>query len=178
MRLSAILPVALGCGCGSSAANSDDTMVLTSTAFAEGGTIPAENTCGGANTSPALTWSGTPSAAQSFAVVLLDRTIDPALIHWIIYDIPASATGLPAQVENTYDPANVAGAHQTLSIHAGVIGYYGPCPQVVDHYEIGVHALDVAALPDTTTSTSAPTVLATIMAHQLAQGRLSGTYGP
>src|SRR5882672_3094433 len=67
------------------------TMTLTSPAFSEGGTIPTVNTCKGANTSPALTWTGTPSGTQSFAVVLTDLTISMA--HWVIYDIPASATG-------------------------------------------------------------------------------------
>src|SRR5678815_5838839 len=83
-------------GCGSNSAKTVDaasgdtgggppaTMSLTSTAFTEGGAIPTASTCKGANTSPALAWTGAPSGTQSFAVVLTDLSLTPPLVHWVI----------------------------------------------------------------------------------------------
>ena len=176
-------------GCGSSSSNPVDaagqdgttdspggSMTLTSPAFSEGGTIPTVNTCKGANTSPALAWTGAPSGTQSFAVVLTDLTISMA--HWVIYDIPASATGLPSAIENTSDPASVMGAHQIVSIHAPVIGYYGPCPPnpPAHMYQFAVYALDVAPLPGVSATSTRPEVVAAIQAHRLAGGTLTGLF--
>ena len=112
----------------------------------EGGAIATVNTCDGANTSPALAWRNAPAGTMSFAVVLTDKT--NGLVHSVIYDIPSTATGLPANVEKTYAPANVPGAHQTAAYN-GNRGYAGPCPPAgTPHtYEFAVHALNAAALP-------------------------------
>ena len=112
-----------GCGSSDNAHPSDAaTLTLTSPAFVAGGAIPAANTCSGVNTSPQLTWTGAPSGTLSFAVVLTDLSLTPHLVHWVIYDIPAGATGLPADVENAYAPANVPGAHQAVSVQAQTFG--------------------------------------------------------
>lgn len=98
---------------------------VTSPMLAAGALFDAANTCDGANTSPQLVWTAGPTGTMSYAVVFTDKT--NALIHWIIYDIPASATGLPADVQKAYMPSNVTGAKQTLS-YQNVRGYLGPCP--------------------------------------------------
>lgn len=197
-RLLFVLGLALS-GCSSSSANAVDAppaqdagaqdgaaqdggpaagMVLTSPAFAEGGTVPTVNTCNGANTSPVLSWTGAPAGTQSFAVVLTDLTI--AMAHWVIYDIPASATGLPAGIENTSSPASVPGAGQIVSIHAPTIGFYGPCPpvgQAAHSYQFAVYALDVAALPGVSAQSTRPDAVAAVQAHRLDSGTLTGTFG-
>lgn len=154
------------------------TMVLTSTAFAEGGTIPTANTCMGANTSPALAWTGAPSGTKSFAVVLTD--LSKTLIHWVIYDIPPAATGLPAGIENAFAPSNVPGAHQTISLHPPTVGFYGPCPpQPPAHtYQFAVYALDVATLPGLSGQSMPPAGVAEIETHRLDTGTLTGIFGP
>lgn len=175
-------------GCSSNSARTVDaaggpgdappaTMTLTSTAFTEGSAIPAADTCKGANTSPALAWTGAPSGTKSFAVVLTDQT--RSLIHWVIYDIPPTATALPASVENAFAPTNVPGAHQTISLHAPTVGFYGPCPpQPPAHtYQFAVYALDVAALPGLSGQSMPPEGLAEIQTHRLDTGALTGTFG-
>jgi len=158
------------------AATQPASMILTSPAFAEGAPIPVANTCHGADTSPALAWTGAPSGTQSFAVVLTDASI--SLTHWVIYDIPAPTTGLPADVEKLYAPSNVLGAHQTESIQASTVGYSGPCPPMQAHiYQFAVYALDTAQLPGTSASTMRPEAIAEIQAHRLDSGTLTGTYG-
>jgi Raf kinase inhibitor-like YbhB/YbcL family protein len=153
-------------------------MTLTSPAFSEGGTVPIANTCKGANTSPALSWTGAPSGTQSFAVVLTDLTI--AMAHWAIYDVSMSATGLPAGIENTADPPSVSGAHQIVSIHAPTVGYYGPCPPnpPAHMYQFAVYALDVAMLPGVSATSTRPDTVAAIQAHRLASATLTGLFAP
>src|ERR1043166_1668423 len=103
-------------GCGSSASSVDAAaqdgttgggLHITTSAFADGNPIPAVHTCSGANTSPPLGWTGAPSGTQSFAVVLTDLSLNPVLVHWVIYDIPGTAMGLPSAVENVYAPSHV-----------------------------------------------------------------------
>jgi Raf kinase inhibitor-like YbhB/YbcL family protein len=183
-----ILLIALAvAGCGGNDAKPADaatgqdgapggSMTLTSPAFAEGGTVPTVNTCNGANTSPMLAWTGAPSGTQSFAVVLTDLTISMA--HWVIYDIPASATGLPPGIDNTASPASVPGAHQIVSIHAGTVGYYGPCPPnpPAHMYQFAVYALDVATLPGVSAQSTRPDTVAAVVAHRLTSATLTGSY--
>lgn len=153
------------------------TFALTSPAVVEGGMVNAANTCDGANTSPELMWTNAPAGTQSFAVVLTDKTND--LVHWVIYDIPASATGLPSAVMKVYAPTNVPGAHQTTSYNASVRGYLGPCPpqgQGAHTYEFAVYALDVATLPGASQTTTRQQAVPIIMMHALATATLTGTY--
>lgn len=153
-------------------------LAVTSSAFTEGRTIPVVDTCSGANTSPPLAWTGAPGGTLSFAVVLTDLSI--TLTHWVIYDISATTTGLPASVENVYAPNNVAGAHQTVSVHAPTVGYYGPCPSrppPVHTYQFAVYALDTATLPGVSAQSTPQEAIAEIQAHRLGSGTLTGTYG-
>jgi Raf kinase inhibitor-like YbhB/YbcL family protein len=137
----------------------------------------AANTCDGANTSPQLAWSGYVANPQSFAVVFTDMSND--LVHWVIYDIPADATGLPANVMKAYAPTNVPGAHQTASYQAATRGYLGPCPPPADQahtYEFAVYALDVATLPGAMMNTTRAQAVPLIIEHQIAKATLTGTY--
>src|SRR5262245_54233682 len=133
MKRVAILLVLVGCGGDGTSAGPDAggdgsgpdaavdspgaALALTSPMLTEGATIATANTCDGANTSPQLAWTGNSMNAQSFAVVLTDKT--NGLVHAVIYDIPGTATGLPANVEKVYAPTNVAGGNQNDSYTAG-----------------------------------------------------------
>lgn len=147
---------------------------LTSPMLTMGASFDAANTCTGVNTSPQLAWTAGPAGTMGYAVVLTDKSNN--LIHWVIYDIPASATGLPANVEKQYAPANVAGAHQTTSYQAATRGYLGPCPPVEHTYEFVVYALDAATLPGATMATSRAVAATTIDQHKLGMAALSGKY--
>jgi Raf kinase inhibitor-like YbhB/YbcL family protein len=172
--------VVVGCG-GDGSPQTDGAagaaLAVTSTAFAEGGAIPITHTCKDANTSPPLAWTGAPSSTQSFAVVLTDLSLTPHLVHWAIFDIPAAATGLPANVEKLYAPSNVSGAHQ-VSFHSQTQGYQGPCPPSQHTYELAVYPLDVAALPGATMQSTPGEIVASVKLHQLGSGTLTGTFTP
>lgn len=153
------------------------TLELTSPTLVEGGVFPIEHTCDGANTSPALSWTGDTAGARSYAVVLTDTT--NMLVHWVIYDIPAETTSLPEAVQKTFSPTNVPGAHQTTSFNTAVRGYLGPCPPPNDAahvYELAVYALDVAMLPGASMITTRQQAVPLVQEHQIAKGTLTASY--
>lgn len=125
-----------------------DMMTLTSTVITEGDMFPDDNTCAGANTSPDLTWTAGPAGTMSYAMILLDTS--NSLNHWVMWDIPASVTSLPAGLGTEAMPSEPAGAKQKAFQGNG---YTGPCPSGSDHlYEFTVYALPVATLSSAMTS--------------------------
>jgi Raf kinase inhibitor-like YbhB/YbcL family protein len=115
---------------------------LTSEAFASGASIPKEYSCDGRGTSPALAWSGAPATTRAFALIVDDPDAPGGtFVHWVVYDLPATATGLPAAI-----PPNVAldnGAQQGVG-GSRKEGYTGPCPPAGKdhHYSFRLYALD------------------------------------
>lgn len=76
-------------------------MQLTSTAFAQGGSIPKQHTGEDVDTSPALSWSNAPEGTKAFAVICHDPDaplVSPGgtygYVHWVLYNIPANVTSL------------------------------------------------------------------------------------
>jgi len=75
---------------------------LRSPDFAEQASLPKEHVhhamgAGGQNVSPALAWSDPPAGTKSFALTMYDpdAPTGSGWWHWVVYDIPASATSLP-----------------------------------------------------------------------------------
>jgi hypothetical protein len=150
-------------------------LTLTSSNFTHQGEIPTHHTCEGADVSPQLAWSGAPSGTKTFALIVDDPDApDPAApqrvwVHWVLYNLPASATGLPAAVK-----ALPAGTREGKNDWKK-IGYGGPCPPIGRHrYFHKLYALD-AVLPDLGQPTKAELEKA-MAGHVLAQTELLGTY--
>ncbi|MDD9947361.1 MAG: YbhB/YbcL family Raf kinase inhibitor-like protein [Myxococcales bacterium] len=123
----------------------------------------------GENTSPPLEWSGGPADTQSFGLVLYDSGY--SMLHWVVWDIPATATSLPEGIQPGYELAEPAGAHQAqagsmVDKHA----YYGPCSTggvaASAKYEFRLYALNVASL-ELTEGSSASEAQAAIEAAAL-----------
>lgn len=149
---------------------------LTSPTITMGMPIPVVHTCDGANTSPALTWTNPPAGTMSFAIVFTDKS--NGLIHSVIYDIPATLTGLPADVDQVYAPPDVPGAHQTLGYNNTTRGYLGPCPPPADAphtYELMLYAINATTLPGSAMNTSRAAALTAIQANDLGMLALTGT---
>jgi Raf kinase inhibitor-like YbhB/YbcL family protein len=143
-------------------------MELTSAAFADGGTIPADYSCDGQDISPALSWSGAPQGTQSFALILDDPDSPGGdFTHWVIFNIPADATGLEA--------ATTDGALQGEN-DFGTIGYRGPCPPSGSshHYRFTLYALDIILELDA--GATRAQLLDVMASHILAQAELVGVY--
>ncbi len=79
-------------------------MQLESSAFADGERIPARHTCEGEDLSPALKWTNVPEGTEAFAIICHDPDaplIKPGTygyVHWVLYNIPGSASELPEGV--------------------------------------------------------------------------------
>jgi Raf kinase inhibitor-like YbhB/YbcL family protein len=150
-------------------------MQLSSPAFAPGGEIPRRHTCEGDDLAPALMWTGVPEGAASLVLIVDDPDApDPAApqrtwVHWVLYDLPPSATGLPEAgrplPEGTREGLNDWNRH----------GYGGPCPPIGRHrYFFKLYALD-RRLPALARPTKAAVEQA-MRGHVLAQAELVGTY--
>ena len=153
-------------------------MDLRSNAFADGAPIPARHTCEGADVSPPLAWTGVPAGAKSLALVVDDPDApDPAhpkmtWVHWVLYNLPASATGLPEGVAHTALPAGtVEGTNDWRRT-----GWGGPCPPIGRHrYFFKLYALD-AVLPKALGAANKAALEKAMHGRVLASATLVGTY--
>jgi Raf kinase inhibitor-like YbhB/YbcL family protein len=115
---------------------------LITTAFSPGGDIPKAFTCDGSDTSPALAWTSPPAGTQTFALVVDDPDAPGRTwVHWVLYDLPATARELPEGVAP--GGTSPAGGDQGRN-DFGTLGYGGPCPPKgpAHRYYFRLHALD------------------------------------
>lgn len=152
-------------------------LTLTSSAFSHNGSIPAQYSCEGNDISPDLSWDDVPDNAKSLVLIVDDPDApDPAApkltwVHWVLYNIPANATGLPQAVAAKALPA---GTKEGLNDWKRT-GYGGPCPPIGRHrYFHKLYALDIV-LPDLGRPTKADIEKA-MKGHVLAETQLIGTY--
>ncbi|MGE5622439.1 MAG: YbhB/YbcL family Raf kinase inhibitor-like protein [Bacillota bacterium] len=152
-------------------------LTLTSSAFAAGGDISAVHTCDGNDISPPLSWSGVPPQAKSLALIVDDPDApDPAApqrvwAHWVLYNIPPHATGLPQGARAEDLPA---GTLEGLNDWKRP-GFGGPCPPIGRHrYFHKLYALDIV-LPGIGRPSKRDLEKA-IEGHVIAQAELIGLY--
>ncbi len=150
---------------------------ITSTAFADGGAIPARYTCEGRDVSPPLVFAGVPQACESLVLIVDDPDApDPRAprmtwVHWVLYDIPPTCTGLP---EGVRSPDLPRGTREGMSDFKKT-AWGGPCPPIGRHrYFHKLYALDIV-LPDLGRPTKAQ-VEAAMRGHVLEHATLMGTY--
>jgi len=118
---------------------------LSSPAFVPNGSIPSKYTCEGADVSPPLAWSGAPPDTKTYVLIVDDPDApDPAkpqrvYVHWVLYNIPVSATRLAENAAQTGLPEGAM--HGTNDW--GKQTYGGPCPPIGRHrYFFKLYALD------------------------------------
>jgi len=127
------------------AAPAAPSMVLTTTAWADGTVIPAKYTQAGEQVSPALAWSNTPAAAVSLVLHMYDADASPTKgtdtqVHWLMWNMPPTLKGLP---ENVPMGATLAdGSHQISASGARYRGPGAPATGPLHHYMIEIYALD------------------------------------
>jgi Raf kinase inhibitor-like YbhB/YbcL family protein len=150
---------------------------LTSADIGEGRTMPERHVlagfgCTGGNVSPALAWDGVPAGTKSFAVTVYDpdAPTGSGWWHWVVFNLPADARGLPAGASGGILPA---GAVQSRT-DFGAPGYGGPCPPAgaPHRYVFTVHALDVETLP---LDAQASAAMVGFMTHSHSMGQASLT---
>jgi len=137
--------------------------------------------CHGDNVSPALSWSGAPAGTKSYALLVHDPdapTGGAGWWHWIVYNIPASASAI-AQGAGTADGAALPKGAVQGKTDFGSIGWGGPCPPPghgKHHYEFTLYALKVAKL-DVADGASAALIGYSANANALGKAELTGLYG-
>jgi len=120
-------------------------LIMSITAFADGTEIPPKFTQAGDQTSPAINWSSVPDGTVSFLLHMHDmevsrnKTTDDQL-HWIVWNIPATATGLPEGVPKGAQLQN--GAYQLSATGPVYRGPGAPASGPRHHYTFELFALD------------------------------------
>ncbi len=149
------------------------TIQLTSSAFAEGGMIPERYTCDGRNVSPDLTWAGIPGETRTLALICDDPDAPVGTwVHWVLFNIPAKQTGLPAEVVSK---AELAGGAKHGINDFQRLGYGGPCPPGGTHrYFFKLYALDIEL--DLDSGATKARLEEAMQGHILAEGQLMGKY--
>ncbi len=157
-------------------------MTLTSSAFTDGGMMPAKHAQTGRDVSPPLSWSGAPDSVQSYVLIVHDADAAIAdgnddLLHWMVWNISGAMTALPEGV-----PQGPQGASNVRQI-SGTGPYYrgpaAPSTGPAHHYVFEIYALDinvnVAAVGMSPPATRSA-VVAAMASHIRGKGVLVGLY--
>jgi Raf kinase inhibitor-like YbhB/YbcL family protein len=151
-------------------------IVVSSTAFADGGPIPDIYTAYGQGASPPVMWTPV-VGAKSYAVLIEDPDAPGPVpqLHWLVYDVPLTATSLDDASQGGALPAGA----QVGRDSAGTNAYAPLRPPIGDrphHYYFEVFALDAPpAIPAGADLASLEHAMA---GHVLASGETVGVYAP
>ena len=162
----------------------EDTITVTSSIFDHHGMVPEENSAYGANTSIDLNWSNLPAGTQSLALICDDPKVveigmmETPFVHWVVYNIPASAGGIPGGLSSEAEPS-ASGLAGMINGNNGLgrPGYFGPRPPAngqLHQYDFRIYALDADL--DLDAGLGKDQLLEAIDGHVLGTGLLMGHY--
>ena len=158
---------------------------LTSPDFKPNGTLQMEQVfnsfgCAGKNISPQLAWSGAPEGTKGFALLVHDPdapTGGAGWWHWLVVNIPGTATGLAKDAGRADGSTLPAGAAQVNTDFGGP-GWGGPCPPVGDkphRYMFTLYALKTERLD--VSGASASLVGYMVNGNSIGKATLIGKFG-
>ena len=165
------------------------TLTVTSAAFKNGDAIPIDYTADGRNVSPPLAWNGAPASTREFALILDDPDAPTPLpfVHWVIYKIPAKATGLP-------EALSMGGAVKAPGLETAIQGatgfaiyargggpppqpgYRGPAPPPGKPHHYTFHLFALNAPLDAKDGMTRDDLLKAMDGKIIEQGELVGVY--
>jgi Raf kinase inhibitor-like YbhB/YbcL family protein len=137
--------------------------------------------CTGNNVSPALSWANPPAGTKGFALMVHDpdaATGGAGFWHWVVINLPASASGLPRGV-GTADGKGLPEAARQISTDFGAPGWGGPCPPAGDkphRYVFTLYALktEKLELPANATASLSGFMVNT---HAIGKASFTSLYG-
>ncbi len=167
--------------CLSFSLTAQNNISISSNAFEHNSDIPYQYSAYGDNVSPDISWDNLPVNTVELALILEDPIVDmpQPFVHWVAYNIPVTASGLPAGLPTDTE---VAGHSELEGMINGLngtnrSGYFGPRPPAdgkVHKYHFTIYALGSKLnLPHGLTK---ETLLNAIEGHVLASGTLTGNY--
>ncbi len=150
------------------------TIKVTSSAFDNGGNIPAEYTCEGKGVAPPISWSTVPPQTRSIAVIVSDPDAPNGTFeHFVAFNLLPERRSLPTEAVKSIAPGS---ALVTARNSSGTVGFAPICPPSGrHHYKFEVLALDaILQLPP---GSDAQAVRAATQGHVIARGELVGLFG-
>jgi Raf kinase inhibitor-like YbhB/YbcL family protein len=146
-------------------------MIITSSAFDDGGMIPKKFTCDGNDINPELWIQNVPAEAKGLALIVHDpdAPMPGGFTHWTVWNIDPQTTLIK---DESTPPGSVEGNNS-----AKKLGYTSPCPPpgAPHHYHFYLYALDdILNLPE---GAEAASLQKEIDKHSIAKAELVGLYG-
>ena len=162
-----------------------ETITVTSSAFEHHGMVPLANSAYGDNTSIDLSWSNLPEGTVQLALVCDDPVVveigmmPSPFVHWVVYNIPAGASGLPAGLPADAEVGGIDDLEGMINGLNGLgrSGYFGPRPPAngqLHAYHFRVYALDADLGLEP--GLNRDQLLEAVDGHVLATGMLMGHY--
>lgn len=135
--------------------------------------------CTGKNVSPKIEWKGAPKDTKSFAVTVYDpdAPTGSGWWHWTVFNIPATATELPAGAGT--DVTKLPAGSVQGRTDFGKAGYGGACPPPGDkphRYIFTVYALKTEKL-DLNADSPGAMVGYFVNQNKLAETKITVKYG-
>src|SRR5580704_3454816 len=166
---------------GGQLVSSPPALTMTTTAFVDGAEIPAKYTQAGNQTSPAITWTNVPAGTVTFLLHMHDlevsrnHTTDDQL-HWLVWNIPGTATGLPEGIPMGAQLQN--GAYQISATGAVYRGPGAPATGPRHHYTFELIALDtkIDVQPGTDAFETRTVIMKAIQGHILGKAVYMGLF--
>jgi Raf kinase inhibitor-like YbhB/YbcL family protein len=146
-----------------------DPIAVTSSAFAEGASIPPRFTCADAGVAPPLAWKGVPRDAVELALVVDDPDAPGGTyVHWVVFHLDPGLDGLPE--------GRLPGGARQARNSDGKAAYSGPCPPSgpAHHYRFSLYALGQRL--DQPDGAELDAVVPAIDRAATARGRLTATF--
>ena len=146
-------------------------LILTSSAFEDGGEMPRECGYKNENEQPPLAIRGIPDEAESLALIMDDPdamgAVGKVWVHWVVWNINSNTAAMGNNAQNGTEGMT----------DFGEVGYGGPAPPDKTHtYVFKLYALDTELdLPQKSTKAD---VEKAMEAHIIEQTQLTGTYAP
>jgi len=157
-------------------------LLLESPSFKTGDSLPMQYTADGRNVSPPMTWRSVPRGTIHLVLSFQDDDeivpLQSPFFHWVVYNIPPAATGLPEgipAIEHITAPPDLIGSCQAYTAFSFPM-YRGPQPPpgVTHHYKFILRVIDVDA--GLASGLFSNAVIKAVEGHVIAQSEIAVTY--